>query len=405
MEIVKIVQRMAVSNLKRRPVRAWCMVFFVFMLSAALFFSSILVGSMEGTLKKTTDRIGADIIVVPKEFERDMADSLFLGELCSFTFDRSWVESITALEGISQATPQLYMESLAADCCSAATQLIAFDPDTDYIVRPWLEEDNLPVPGKGQMYIGSNINPSEPGKIRFFGVEYEVLGQLERTGTSYDTCAFMTWDTAQEIMGSEDWIRSFGEPENEANELVSSIMIRVKDGENAKALARKINYQLEGAPVAAYTTNGIFNGVMESVEGMTNYCIVLMALMFLLVVMALLSVFTITINERTEEFGILASLGVASGRLGGIVLTEGALIGLSGGLLGAGVSIAALMIFAVPIKVHLKMPQLIADPAALFVTASLCVLLSLGVSLLASFYSAWKVSRTELDGLIKGEEL
>lgn len=55
------------------------MIFFVFMLSASLFFSSMLVGSMEGTLQKTTDRMGADLIVVPKEFEKSMAVPFFWG--------------------------------------------------------------------------------------------------------------------------------------------------------------------------------------------------------------------------------------------------------------------------------------------------------------------------------------
>ena len=89
-----IVCRMATKNLQRRPVRTLCMMFFVFMLSTSLFCSSVLVDSMQGTLQKTTDRLGADIIVVPEEYEREMADSLFLGELCSFTFDREFFISL-----------------------------------------------------------------------------------------------------------------------------------------------------------------------------------------------------------------------------------------------------------------------------------------------------------------------
>ena len=48
-----ITEQMAVKNLRRRPVRTWCMIFFVFMLSAALFLSSVLVESMQGSLQKT----------------------------------------------------------------------------------------------------------------------------------------------------------------------------------------------------------------------------------------------------------------------------------------------------------------------------------------------------------------
>lgn len=157
MKTMGIIWKIALKNLKRRPVRTGCMIFFVFMLSASLFFSSMLVGSMEGTLQKTTDRMGADLIVVPKEFEKSMADSLFLGELCSFSFDRSWVDDIVSIEGIRDATPQLYLESLAADCCSAATQLIAFDPETVTSLRPGWEKDNL----------GSGKEPDVPGKLHY----------------------------------------------------------------------------------------------------------------------------------------------------------------------------------------------------------------------------------------------
>ena len=46
-------------------------------------------------------------------------------------------------------------------------------------------------------------------------------------------------------------------------------MIRVKEGEDPKAVAREINYSLDdSAPISAYTTNGIFSGVTDSVQSM-----------------------------------------------------------------------------------------------------------------------------------------
>ena len=188
--------------------------------------------------------------------------------------------------------------------------------------------------------------------------------------------------------------------------MVSSLMIRVKDGEDPKALAREINYSLDdSAPISAYTTNGIFSGVTDSVQSMSSYSTVLLVVMLILVVAALMSVFTITINERTEEFGILASLGVSSGKLGGIVLTEGAVIGLVGGVLGAAFAAVALLIFADPIMVKLQIPQLDTSLPYLLALGGICLALSVAVSLLTSLYSAWKISRTRLDNLIKGEEL
>lgn len=400
-----IIGKTALKNLKRRSVRTLCMVFFAFMLSACLFCCSVLTDSMESSLQNTTDRLGADIIVVPEEYEGEMADSLFMGELCSFDFDKKWADTISQLEGVDQCTPQLYMASLAADCCSAATQMIVFDPQTDFIVTPWLEEAGLPLPGEGEMYIGALINPPEPDSIKFFGENYSVIGRLERTNTSYDTCVFMTADTAEQIRSSQGWADAFGEPEQSAHDLVSSLMIRVEEGSDAKAIARAINYSIEGAPVKAYTTNGIFSGVLRSVESMDGYTRVLMGVLLVLVVVALASVFTITINERTVEFGILSSLGVGAGRLSGIVLAEGLVIGLVGGFLGAVGAFAGLELFSTPIKVMLSIPRLDTSWQYLLPLAGTCIGLSVAVSLLSSLYSAWKVGRSRLDGLLKGEEL
>ena len=400
-----ITQIVALKNLQRRPVRTWCMVFFVFMLAASLFMSSVLVDSMEASLEKTVNRIGADVIVVPKEYESSMADSLFMGELCNFSFDSKWVEDIKNVDGIEAISPQLYMQTMSASCCDSAVQLIAFDPETDFIVSSWLEDDGIKMPGRGEFIVGSSITPGDSGTMKFFNVEYKVIGQLEKTGTSYDSCVFMNYDTAQDMMNGETWVKFFGATPD-VRQMVSSLMIRAEEDMPITTIAGAINFKLpDGSPVSAYTTNGIMSDAMASVESMGSYTRILMGLISVLVVAALLCIFTITINERTKEFGILASLGADSSKLSGIVLTEGFMIGLAGGLIGTAVSVAVIMIFGGTIVNVMELPQLNSDIAYMLMLGLKCTGLALVVSVAASLYSAWKVSRNNLDALIKGEEM
>lgn len=395
----------ALKNLQRRNVRSWTMIFFVFMLAVSLFLGSVLTGSMKAGLDKTVNRMGADIIVVPKEYERDMADALFLGEMCSFTFDRSWIDPISQLDGIAAVSPQLYMESLSASCCSAQTQLIAFDPDTDFIITSWLEDDDIPMPERGEMIIGYEIEPEIPGEIYFFDEPYQVVGQLEKTGTNYDACVFMTYETAQDIMSSDKWYEVFRE-NPDASQLISSLTIRTEAGANAKDIARAINFRLmKNCPIAAYTTNGIMSGAMDTVDSMTGYSTVLLAMIALLVVVALVCIFTITMNERAREFGILAALGIHGKTLSGIVLSEGLLIGAAGGVLGSAFSVAVLLIFGNAFATVMELPKLNKAPLYLLTVGVACVAVSVLVSLAASLYSAHKVNSHHLDTLIKGEEL
>ena len=334
-----------------------------------------------------------------------MADSLFMGELCNFSFDSKWVEDIKNVDGIEAISPQLYMQTMSASCCDSAVQLIAFDPETDFIVSSWLEDDGIKMPGRGEFIVGSSITPGDSGTMKFFNVEYKVIGQLEKTGTSYDSCVFMNYDTAQDMMNGETWVKFFGETPD-VRQMVSSLMIRAEEDMPITTIAGAINFKLpDGSPVSAYTTNGIMSDAMASVESMGSYTRILMGLISVLVVAALLCIFTITINERTKEFGILASLGADSSKLSGIVLTEGFMIGLAGGLIGTAVSVAVIMIFGGTIVNVMELPQLNSDIAYMLMLGLRCTGLALVVSVAASLYSAWKVSRNNLDALIKGEEM
>jgi len=396
---------MALKNLQRRPVRSWCMIFFVFMLAASLFLSTVLTDSLSDSLEKTTNRMGADVIVVPDEYEKDMADALFQGTISSFSFDKKWVEDIMTVKGIGKASPQLYLRTLDADCCSTSVQLIAFDPETDFIVTSWLKDDGIKLPEKGEVIVGSKVTPEEDGNIFFFGEPYKVVGQMEATRSNYDACVFMTYETANEIINSDVWVQTYGQG-GDANTMVSCLMIRT-DGTVAKNdVSAAINYRLDKeCPVHAYTMNGLLSGAMETVNSMDNYSSILMILISILVIAALVCIFTITINERTKEFGILASLGANSNKLAALVLSEGSMIGLTGGLIGVIFSAVVLLIFGNTIVVSLEIPKLNNDFAYLLPIGLKCMLLALAVSLAASLYSAWKVSRNNLDTLIKGEEM
>ena len=87
------------------------------------------------------------------------------------------------------------------------------------------------------------------------------------------------------------------------------------------------------------------------------------------------------------------------------VLTEGVLIGLLGGFLGAAVGTTALLIFKNTLMTVLHIPELNTTLSYLLVLGLKCMLLALLVSVVASLYSAWKVSRNDLDGLLRGEEM
>ena len=73
--------------------------------------------------------------------------------------------------------------------------------------------------------------------------------------------------------------------------------------------------------------------------------------------------------------------------------------------MGAAVGTSALLIFKNTLMTVLHIPELNTTLSYLLALGLKCMLLALLVSVVASLYSAWKVSRNDLDGLLRGEEM
>ena len=78
---------MAVKNLQAKKFRTGFMIFFVILMSATVFFSTILINNLKLGIKNTTERMGADMIVVPKKGTENVRESLFAGTPCTVFFN------------------------------------------------------------------------------------------------------------------------------------------------------------------------------------------------------------------------------------------------------------------------------------------------------------------------------
>lgn len=371
------------ANLRRQGIRTFVMIIFSFVLSASLLASGILKESMQESVDKTINRMGADIVIVPKEYASSYSDSLFEGQLCSFYFDKSLCNKVKQVEGIEKITPQMYIASLAEDCCSDETQLIAFDPETDFIIQPWLNEIGVDHLGEDEVILGSGMAGKSGMAYRFFNEVMTIAGKLDHTGTGYDRCAFINFDTARKIMDKPQ-VKEGGLGDQDSKSVISSIMIRVKDGENPDTVASRINAKLDGTSVAAYTADGIVSSVADSVKSFASFTTVLNDIVLFLAVLAIVCIFAITIVQRKNEFGIMLTLGASKGKLMGILLTEGLSVSLVGGILGMFVAGGVILAFQDVIMTELEIPEMVRSVSFYIQTAGACLGLSMIAGLVAS---------------------
>jgi putative ABC transport system permease protein len=115
--------------------------------------------------------------------------------------------------------------------------------------------------------------------------------------------------------------------------------------------------------------------ILERISGLMILVTLLAALGAALTVTSAL---TTSVLERRSEFGLLKAMGAGNARVVGLLLAEAGLLGLVGGLIGAGGGALlarwlSLSVFGIPVGIRpLSIPLAIA--AALAITFSGCVL-------------------------------
>src|SRR5512140_2283610 len=191
----------ALKNLKRKLTRTWLLFAIVAVVSCTLFSATLFLKSINNALMIGTYRLGADILVVPESAENKAKSALLSGEPTQFLMDRSILDRVKAIEGVKNATPQLFVKPTSFTCCfNVDVFLVAFDPETDFTVKPWLERHLNRKLGPDEIITGRSVPVITGDTIPFFGSSFRVAGTMEATGMDFfDRAVFMSLDGAYKM--------------------------------------------------------------------------------------------------------------------------------------------------------------------------------------------------------------
>jgi putative ABC transport system permease protein len=393
----------ALCNLRRRPFRTTCLAALVALMAFVLFGGSLIAYSVINGTDGLARRLGADILIVPKGYDQKMEGILLRGEPGAFYMDAEWLDRIAGFEGVSAASPQLLVASLNADCCSVPIQLIGFDHETDFIVDPWIR---TALPGDlsdGEIVIGGAIEGRVGDKLRFFNREYSIAAKMGNTGSGFDASVFMTMGSAR--TAAKDFVAMGGDfsmPEDS----ISSIVVMVDEGYTASGVARRMNddfdYGNSGVIVVASKT--IINNVSRGLRTIVAFIVALASLLWLMAFLVLAVVFSVTLNERKREFGILRSLGATRKKLVQLVFMESGFVSLLGGV--AGMFLAALLVLPFRAYIHdaVSMPYMQPSIPQFVGLAVAGLSLSFIVGPLASLFSVAKIMKNDAYAVIREGE-
>ena len=387
---------LSLKNLKAKPVRTACLVIVVAVLAFTLFGGSMLVLNLRQGLAAMTKRFGADLMVVPKGASAQAQSILLRGGTGYFYFDADIVDKVAQMEGIVCASPQFFLTSLSEACCDAMVQLIGYDPETDFVIQPWIAEKYREKVGDGRLVVGSSINIRNDNTIQLLGHKYPVAAQLSKSASGLDTSIFMTMNTMQNLMGqarAEGYNFLIDQEKQGMKGAVSSILVKIDSSKAPNRLAADI--RTENEDVDVLVAQGIFASISGTLAGLVKYIHLFSFALWTLAFVVLAAVFSGTIHERKKEFATLRILGATRKKLISLVLSESSLAALIGSVAGVFLAGLAIFPFSALISEKLELPYLDAPVShiVLIVLGSLC--LSVLVGPLSSLYAALRISKAE----------
>ena len=397
---MKFINNLPIKNITAKPGRSGSLLIFAILLAVVTFGGAVIVSSLRNGMKNLEKRLGADIIVVPYQTRTKMSidDILLRGNRSKAYMDKSIIKKLyDEVEGIEVISPQLYVSSLSASCCSTKVEIIGYDPQTDFTIQPWIQESYTGEITDSDILIGCKVDMPLSGKLRFFGIDFNVAAQLHQTGSGLDDAVYVNMNSIKTLAAA----CSIKSPTSkiDANKQVSTLMIKVKDGYSVEDVKNEIN--IHNKKVRAVQSRTLTTSVSDDINGMSRIIGILIVCVWILCLTILCIVFSMVINERKKEFAILRVAGLSQKKLSSLITTESVILNTAGGLFGIVISLLILLPFNALIEQSMTLPYIMPNFAFVATIALVTLAISALTGAISSSYKAKQISKQDTSLILR----
>jgi putative ABC transport system permease protein len=332
-------------------------------------------------------RLEADIMVFPTK-------SAFTNSGMEFMDFKGLLGELSVIPGVAAVSPQLRLSTIENSpyCQKPELYVVAFDPSTDFTILPKLSNINPRNLGINRAIAGSFVaNPPGINNFNLGGASLNFAGQLPPTGFNIDQSLFVSFDTALQIARN---------PENQNKndprvvlDAIPVILIRTSPGSDPHEVAKKILAKIPW--ITALDSQSFFQLGRANLTSLLKSIPGLLGTIWVLAIISIGMVFSISVNARRREIGVLRVLGSTRGFVLRSILNEGFMIAAAGGSLGAIISTLLITIFRDKLIDLSGMP--FASPTIYFQTSLIAIILVLAMIsvFIAALIPAWRISRQD----------
>jgi len=342
-------------------------------------------------LALSRERLGADAMLIPKYSPAKGYDLLFTATPENIYMPMEVLEQAKELEGIAAMTPQFYCQTLELGCCEPgeAVRIIGYDSTTDFILKPYLDENHQNGITDDQLIIGSNYEDEDLVGSRYMilGRILDVVAALSPTGSGMDSTFFVDLHTAQDMcleseVLSQSWTR------RDPHDYISVIMIKFEDGVDPEAFVQQV--QDSDLEARCLLTGDTIASLQSQLQVTMQVMFALWMASMLIAILSLVGRFNALAKERKKEIGLLRAIGLKKGQVFGLIIGETCTMALMGGLLGSGIALLCMNPVIEMLKDAFKLsPSVWTTSLALLCGAAGVVLAGL-LGFAAAVTPAWK---------------
>ncbi|HSG17407.1 MAG TPA: FtsX-like permease family protein [Anaerolineae bacterium] len=386
--------KLALKNIAGSRFRSWVVALCALLVAAFVLSTTLIIRGAENSLRLANERLGADIVVVPQGAETSVESALLMGVPAEVWMPEEKTARIAEVPGVAQVSPQLFLSTLEdAVCCSAPSMfLVAYDPASDFTLRPWLEETVGDALKLGEAIGGTFVfTPELADNIMLYGYFVTLRANMEATGTGIDQSMFFTFDTAQDI--SRISLSRAEQPLEIPEDQISAVMVRVEEGADPHEVALDIVQQVEG--VSPIESPNLFTTYRQQLTGLLKSVLLVLVITWVLAVLLIGLVFSMAAHERRRQLGVLRALGATRRFVMQTLLTEAGLLALAGGLLGVLIAVLTIYFLRRPIVNDLGIPFLFPALPSLLAQTAIGIGLALISVTLAALVPAYRISHEE----------
>lgn len=398
------IRKLVLPGIFRRPARSLALGLLAALLSAAVLDGTMVLQSMRGGFSAMEDRLGADIMVVPYAAlsKKNYENELFLGNTGNFYLAAGTFEEISLLEGIDRICAQFYLTAVEFQACDAPVHLIAYDPENDFTVAPWITEKIKGSAGQMSAVAGSDIHAATGDSLTIWGMDVTVGAKLDRTGTDYDTSLFFDRESIHALAEASGDETLLSYDQNDSGKAVSCILIDTAEGYDTESVKNDINIHFK--KLRAMQSKKLVSSMTSGMGGVSRTAGILIAAVWAVALAVLTGAFVLMTSERRRELALFRVMGASRRRMIGIVVLEAAVLCLAGSLAGTAAGLALLPVLSGALEARMRMSFVMPDAGRITACALLALVLAAAAGCAAAGLTAGRIGKQDTAAVLRSGE-